>query len=81
MAGQATKDIALAAWISMHYAKCRIRLVKVVQNGPNSKFVFSDPKDEWDKMSAAFPNSEAQRFDASVRALKSLGYSERQKSR
>ena len=81
MAGKATRDIALAAWISMHNSECRIKLVKVDQKGPNSRFVFSDPKNEWDKISAAFPNSEAQRFDASVRALKSLGYSERRATR
>lgn len=81
MAGKGTKDIALAAWISMHYAECRIRLVKVVRNGKGSEFVFSDPEDEWDTISAAFPNSEAQRFDSSVRTLKSLGYTRDRSSR
>lgn len=74
MAGKGTKDIALAAWISMHRAECRIRLVKVVGNGAGSEFVFSDPENEWDRISAAFPNSEAHRFDSSMRALKALGY-------
>jgi len=81
MAGKGTKDIALAAWISMHYAKCRIRLVKVERNGAASEFVFSDPDDEWDRISAPFPNSEAQRFDASMRALKSLGHTKNRSSR
>lgn len=81
MAGKATKDIALAAWISMHYAECRIKLVKVVRNGKDSEFVFSDPNDEWDRISAPFPNSEAQRFDASMRALKSLGYTKNRTAR
>jgi len=81
MAGKATKDIALAAWISMHYAKCRIKLVKVVRKGKESTFVFSDPNDEWDRISAPFPNSEAQRFDASMRAMKSLAHTKNHSSR
>lgn len=81
MSVKATKDIALAAWISMHKAECRIRLVKVENNGKSSEFVFSDPEDEWDRISTPFPNSEAQRFDASVRALKSLGYTKNRSSR
>ena len=81
MISRATKDIALAAWISMHYGVCRIKLLKVERNGRDSEFVFSDPKDEWDKISAPFPNSEAQRFDASMRALKSLGHTKDRSSR
>lgn len=81
MAQKATKDIGLAAWITMHYGVCRIKLVKVERNGSASEFVFTDPEGEWDKISAPFPNSEAQRFDASVRALKSLGYTRNLPSR
>lgn len=81
MPGQVTKDIGVAAWITMHRDACRIRLVKVDRDGPNSEFVFSDPDDEWDTVSAGFPGSEAHIFDASVRALKSLGYSKKRAAR
>lgn len=70
-----TQDIGLAAWVSMSGDRTGIRLVKVDRNGPASKFIFRDPKGKIDDVIAGFPNSEAHRFDASVRALKSLGHS------
>lgn len=75
MSAWSTKDIGLAAWVSMSGDRTGIRLVKVDRQGAASTFIFQDPKGKIDEVIAAFPNSQAHRFDASVRALKSLGHS------
>jgi len=72
-----TKDIALAAWVSLKGEEHGIRLLKVVRNGKNSfgVFTFTDPDGKVDELIARFPNSEAQRFDSVMRSLKALGHS------
>jgi hypothetical protein len=72
-----TKDIALAAWVSLTGEPEAIRLLKVVRNGKSSfgVFTFSDPNGKIDEVIARFPNSEAHRFDAMMRTLKALGHS------
>lgn len=68
-----TPDIAIAAWVTMFGAEDGIVLVKVDRRKAPGVFVFRDPKGKFDEVSARFPNSEAHRFDAAVRTLKSLG--------
>lgn len=76
-----TTDIALAAWISLKGEEHGIRLSKVMRNGKAfGLFVFRVPETNGhgpslDDIIAAFPGSEAHRFDAIMRSLKAMGHS------
>ena len=70
-----TKDIAIAAYVSMRGEKEGITLLKVERNGRESKFYFKDPNSKIEGITMSFPQSESFKFDSAIRVLKSLGYS------
>lgn len=67
-----TKDLALAAYAHMRGLKI-LRAVECRRGRANEyQFLFDDPAGEWDQIAVDFTNSEAIRFDNSVRGLKKL---------
>lgn len=75
-----TSDLAFGAYCHMR----GLRIVKVEQWRAKShaleyKFIFNDPPTDdsenglWDELLLDFANSEARKFDSSVRVLKQLG--------
>lgn len=75
-----TRDLAFAAYCHMR----GLRIVKVEQwraksNALEYNFIFNDPPTEkledglWGDLLFDFANSEARKFDSSVRVLKQLG--------
>jgi len=74
-----TKDIALAAYVSMRGESEGIALAKVERNGKDSEFFFRDPNEKVDEITMEYPRSESFKFDAVIRVLKSLGYCQRKR--
>lgn len=67
-----TRDLAFAAYAHM----VGLRVVRAEEcrqgNANEYRFSFDDPDGQWEEIYVAFTNSEASRFDNSVRALKKL---------
>jgi len=63
-----TRDLALAAYWKM----CGLAIVRATRRGREFDFLFRDPEGRAEKLAVEFANSEAQRFDSEVRALKKL---------
>jgi hypothetical protein len=70
-----TRDIAVAAYVNMRGPEFGVRLLKVEKNGKESRFFFKGDLDAIENLTVEYPPSESCRFDASVCALKALGYS------
>jgi len=67
-----TKDLAFAAYAHMA-GLAVIRAVEVRRGSVNEySFLLDDPENRWESLFTSFANSESQRFDSSVRALKKL---------
>ncbi len=67
-----TKDLAFAAYAHME-GLAVIRAVEVRRGAVNEySFLLDDPDNRWESLFTSFANSESQRFDSSVRALKKL---------
>jgi hypothetical protein len=75
-----TSDLAFAGYCHMR----GLKIVKVEQwrarnNALEYKFIFRDPSTEekphglWEQLLLDFANSEARKFDSSIRVLKQLG--------
>lgn len=69
-----TRDIALAAFIAMKGESKGVKVLKVEREGAQSRFFFKNSNGIIDKLILDFPTSESFRFDAKMRALKSMGY-------
>ena len=64
-----TQDLAFAGYCHMN----GLQIVKGERrNGREFLFVFDDPNGRWNSLKRQFANSEALRFDSSVRALKKM---------
>lgn len=63
-----TRDLALAAWYHMH----GLPIVRARRNGRTFDFLFRDERGRRDQLAIDWANSEAHRFDASLRILKKL---------
>jgi hypothetical protein len=71
-----TADLALAAFMHMNQIVTGMRLMKAIpyRKSRSTEYLitFDDPRGKWEEMCCAYANSEAQRFDSSVRTLKKL---------
>ena len=69
---KSTKDLAFAAYAHME----GLAVVRAVEQRNGSlneySFMLADPDGRWETLFTRFANSESQRFDSSVRALKKL---------
>lgn len=67
-----TKDLALAAYV--HMLGLKIVKAEECRRGSTNEymFTFEDPDGEWEGYHISYANSEASRFDNSVRNLKKL---------
>jgi hypothetical protein len=63
-----TRDLALAAYWKMR----GLVIVRATRRGKEFEFLFRDEKGLGDQLAVEFANSEAQKFDSEVRALKKL---------
>ena len=63
-----TRDLALAAYWKMR----GLVILRASRRGKEFEFLFRDEKGLGDRLAVEFANSEAQRFDSEVRALKKL---------
>ncbi len=63
-----TRDLALAAYWKMR----GLVIVRATRRGKEFEFLFHDPDGRADELAMEFANSEAQRFDNEVRAIKKL---------
>lgn len=69
---KSTKDLAFAAYAHME-GLAVIRAVEQRKGAVNEyAFLLDDPEDRWETLFTQFANSESQKFDSSVRALKKL---------
>jgi hypothetical protein len=63
-----TRDLALAAYWKMR----GLVIVRATRRGKDFEFLLRDPEGHADALAVEFANSEAQKFDSEVRALKKL---------
>ena len=63
-----TRDLAMAAYLKMR----GLAIVRATRRGREFDFLFRDPEGRSDELAVEFANSEAQRFNSEVRALKKL---------
>jgi len=67
-----TKDLAFAAWAHLNGLSI-LKADETRRTHANEyRFIFDDPNGVWDQLHVDFANSEALKFDHSVRALKKL---------
>lgn len=67
-----TRDLAFAAYA--HMQGLRVKKAEECRKGNANeyRFSFDDPDGRWEDLYVSFANSEASRYDNSVRALKKL---------
>jgi|APFre7841882793_1041355.scaffolds.fasta_scaffold108755_1 hypothetical protein len=67
-----TTNLSFAAYVHMNGLKLSAAHTHQAPRGREFRFTFEDPGEVWDQLNLSFANSEAQRHDQAVRALKQL---------
>ena len=65
-----TTNLSFAAYVYMNGLKLSAAHTVQAPRGREYRFTFEDPGEVWDGLNISFANSEAQRHDQAVRALK-----------
>jgi hypothetical protein len=67
-----TTNLSFAGYVHMHGLRLVAAKAFRAARGTEYTFSFEDPDERWNALRLAFVNSEAQRHDQAVRALKSM---------